>query len=163
MISLFQQPEYVHALVQPVLTHALPLGALALVMAFLLRSRRALAVALAVTFLSSAAVLPTVHFGRAGADRIQAASDEVGGQWLKVHKQRAESLLWIFVATAAAAASALVLIWKWPRLGKVLAALACTLAISASAAGAYIAKAGGQIRHREFRSKPPPAVMAEPD
>lgn len=157
MSAVFSQPEYLHILVNPILTHALPLGVLVLILAFVLHSRKAMIVALAFVFLSSVAVIPTVHYGHGGADRIEAVADGVGGQWLKIHQYRAEKLAWLFLVTAFAAAAALATVWKWQRAGRLLASVTLAFGIAASAVGGYIAWPAGKIRHREFRDGPPPA------
>ncbi len=157
MSPVFSQPEYLHVLVNPVLTHALPLGILVLIFAFVLRSRKAMVVALAFVFLSAGAVIPTVHYGHAGADRIEAVADGAGGQWLKIHQYRAEWLAWLFIVTAVAAAAGLATVWKWQRVGRILASVALAFGIAASAVSGYIAWPAGKIRHREFRDGPPPA------
>lgn len=158
MSPVFQQPEYLHVLVNPVLTHALPFGVLGLVLALFLRGRGVLVVALVVVLVSAAAVVPTVRLGHAGADRMEAVADGAGGQWLKIHEYRAEKFSWVFLATAVAAAAALAALWKCPKVGRLLAALTLGLALSATAAGAYIAWPAGKIRHREFRDGPPPSA-----
>jgi hypothetical protein len=156
MTPLLQQPEYLHVLVNPVLTHALPLGVLALIVAISLRHRAAILVALVVVLVSAAAVWPAVHYGEAGADRVQSLADGTGGQWLKIHAYRAGQWAWLFSATALAAAAAILLPLRWPRLNRPLALLTLVLAAAACAAGAYIAYPAGKIRHREFRHTPPP-------
>jgi hypothetical protein len=150
------QPEYLHVLFNPVLTHALPLGVLALIVAALLRNRAAMVVALVVVLVSAAAVWPAVHYGEAAADRVQSIADLTGGQWLKIHEYRADRWAWLFYATAIAAAAAILLPCRWTRLGRPLAGLTFLLAAAACAAGCYIAFPAGKIRHREFRHAPPP-------
>src|SRR5882672_4343604 len=99
MNELLQQPEYVHVLINPVLTHALPFAALALLVSVALRSRPAMIVALCIVFLGAATVWPTVHFGQGGYDRMKEVADLTGGERLGAHMHRAESLQWIFYAT----------------------------------------------------------------
>jgi hypothetical protein len=48
-----------------------------------------------------------------------------------------------------------VLAWKWPRTLVASSVLALVLAAASLTAGMVIAKAGGAVRHREFRSQPP--------
>jgi hypothetical protein len=50
------------------------------------------------------------------------------------------------------------LAWKWPQSLKVFAGIALALAAASLVAGLAIANAGGKIRHREFRTGPPPVV-----
>jgi len=155
--ELLQQPEYVHALLVPVLTHALPFAALGLLAALLARRRAAVVLALALVLLSAAAVWPAVHYGQLGYDRVESIADNSGGDWLAVHRHRAEENQWIFYAAAAAALAGLLLPLKWPQSALPCALLALVVALGASAVASYIAYAGGKIRHREFRTGPPPA------
>ena len=158
MRGLFSQPEYLHVLCNPVVTHVLPFGVLAMILACFLRNRRAMIVALFVVALSAAAAWPAVHYGEAAADRIQSIADTTGGQWLKIHEYRADRWAWVFYLTAGVAAAAIFLPWKWPKLGKPLTLAAFILGLIACGAGAYIAWPAGKIRHREFRTGPPPAA-----
>ena len=155
--ELLQKPEYLHLLVVPVLTHALPLVALGLLGALVARRRAAVVLALVLVFISAAAVWPAVHYGQLGYDRVKTIADDTGGDWLAIHRHRAEENQWIFYAAAAAALAALVLPLKWPRSALPLALLTLAVALGASAVASYIAYAGGKIRHREFREAPPPA------
>lgn len=158
MSGVFQQPEYLHLLANPFVTHALPVGALALVVAIFLRSRPALTVALIVVLVSAAAIIPTVRLGHAGADRIQAVADMTGGQWLAIHQYRAEKFTWAFLVTAALSAASLASLWKWPKVARLLSAATLGAALAATALSACIAWPAGKIRHRELRDAPPPAA-----
>lgn len=157
MKELLQQPEYVHTLLLPLLTHVLPFAALGLLAALVFRRRAAVVLALILVFLSASAVLPTVHYGQMGYDRVEEMADNTGDDWLAIHRHRAEENQWIFYAAAVAALAALLVPLKWPRSTLPLAVLAVVVALSASAMASYIAYAGGKVRHREFRTGPPPA------
>lgn len=158
MHQLLSQPEYLHLLVNPVLTHALPVAALALLVALIARSRGATRLALLLVAFTAGAVWPAVHYGQAGYDRLQSIADQPGGEWLDVHRHRAEQNEWLFYATAAVAVAALLAPLRWSRTATPLAALALGLALTASAVAAYIAFPAGKIRHRELRHGPPPAA-----
>ncbi|HZP60284.1 MAG TPA: hypothetical protein VFB27_08150 [Opitutaceae bacterium] len=156
MKELLQQPEYVHALLVPALTHALPFAALGLIAALIARRRAAIVLALALVFVSAAAVWPAVHYGHLGYDRVEEMADQNGDAWLTIHRHRADDNQWVFYTTAAVALAALLLPLKWPRSALPLALLAVIAALGASGIASYIAYAGGKIRHREFRTGPPP-------
>ena len=158
MNELLQQPEYVHVLLVPVLTHALPFAALGLLAALIARRRAAAVLALALVFASAAAVWPAVHYGHLGYDRVEEMADQNGDDWLAIHRHRAEENQWIFYAAALAALAAIFLPLKWPGSTLPLALLALAVALGASAMASYIAYAGGKVRHREFRTGPPPAA-----
>jgi len=66
-----------------------------------------------------------------------------------------------FRADPAVAATAIVLPRKFPKTAMPLIASTVLLTIASLAAGCYIAYAGGKIRHREFRTEPPPPKPVE--
>jgi len=156
--ELFSQPEYLHTLLVPVLTHALPLAALALLLALVTRSAPAVRLALVLVLVCAAAAWPAVHYGRAGFDRVNSMADSAGGDWLAVHRYRAEKSLAIFLVVAVAAGAALAASRWWPRGTRALNWLTVALALAACAAAARIAWPAGKVRHREFRHEPPPAA-----
>ena len=88
-------------------------------------------------------------------------ADSDGQAWLKVHNHRVDQLIYFFYATAVLAAVAIVAPLKWPRFEKRAGDHHLVLAFATVGAGAYIAYAGGRIRHREFRNEPPPSVPAD--
>ena len=158
MSELFGQPEYLHVLVIPLLTHALPLAAVGLLLALAARSPAGVRLALVLVLVGAAAAWPAVHYGRLGFDRVNSMADAAGGDWLAVHRYRAEKSAPVFYATALLAAAALVAAWKWPKGFLPLSGIALVLALAASAAAARIAWPAGKVRHREFRHDPPPAA-----
>ena len=152
-----RQPEYVHTLLNPLPIYGLGIALLGLIIALCLRSRPAQVTALVLIFVNALSVWPVVYFGERAYANILASSDEDGRAWLEEHEERAERLMYVFYALAAVAAAALLAPLKWPRVAVSLAMATALLAIGALAAGATIAHAGGKIRHREFRTVPPPA------
>jgi peptidoglycan/LPS O-acetylase OafA/YrhL len=152
------QPEYLHVLVNPVLTHALPFAAVGLLLALLGRSVPATRLALLLVLLSAAAIWPAVHYGEAGFDRVNAMADDAGGDWLAVHRYRAEKGAPVFYATALVALATLVVSWKWPKKFMPSGWLALVVAAAACVAAVRIAYPAGKIRHKEFRHGPPPAA-----
>lgn len=151
-----RQPEYVHTLLNPLPIYGLGMALLGLVIALFLKSRSAQITALVLIFISALAVWPVVHFGERAYDNILTSSDEDGRAWLEAHQERAESLMDVFYVLAAVSAAALLAPLQWPRSALPLAVLTALLAVGALGAGATIAHAGGKIRHREFRTVPPP-------
>ena len=168
MSELLGQPEYLHVLANPVLTHALPLAAVGLLLALIARGQGAIRLMLLLVLLSAAAVWPTVHYGEEGFDRVKAMTDAPGSDWLLVHRHRVEQSEWVYYVVAVLALAALAAPLKWPRTFLPLATVVLILAVAASAVGAYIAYPAGKIRHREFRHGEPSATelqaaRAEPD
>jgi hypothetical protein len=161
MSASLSQPEYLHVLLNPLLTHALPLAALGLLVALICRSRAAVRLALVLVALGGAAVWPVVHYGEDGFDRVQAMADSTGSDWLAVHRHRAEDAEWLFYVTAALALVALVAPRKWPASATPLALAALLAALAASTVAAWVAYPAGRVRHREFRHGPPPAAEVQ--
>jgi dolichol kinase len=127
-----------------------------LIIALIARARAARVVALVLVFVSTLAVWPVYHYGKAAADRILAMADSDGREWLEEHEHRAEKLIYLFYALATLAALGLAAERFAPRAAVSLTIAALVLAAATLTAGGYIASAGGRIRHREFRYVLPP-------
>lgn len=156
-----RQPEYVHTLLNPLPIYGLGIALVGLIVALIFKSRPAEVTALTLVFLSAAAAWPAARFGERAYDNILTLADEDGRAWLEAHADRAESLLYIYYCLAALAAAAIFLPRKWPRSARPLAVATLLLALVSLGAGASIAYAGGKIRHREFRTVPPPDKKTE--
>ena len=89
-------------------------------------------------------------------------ADDDGQAWLKAHVHRADQLIFLYYTLALVAAGAIFVPKQWPRTARPLVFATMLLAIVSLGAGSYIAYAGGKIRHREFRSAPPPKTEPEP-
>lgn len=152
-----QQPEYVHTLLNPLPIYGLGVALLGLIIASLLRSRSGQVTALTLVFVSAASVWPTAHYGERAYDRVLVLADDDGRAWLEAHEQRAESLMYVFYALALVALAAILVPHKWPKFAWPLTVLTMVVAMASLGVGASIAYAGGKIRHREFRTVPPPA------
>jgi uncharacterized membrane protein len=152
-----QQPEYLHALLRVFPVEGLALGILALIIALILRSRQAQITALALVFVCSASIWPVVHFGEQGYDRIESmTSSDQAHAWLEAHAYRGTKGAFVFYILAAVSLLALVVPWKFPKSALPLACATLLLSFIAMGVGAWIAYAGGQIRHSEFRYGMPP-------
>jgi hypothetical protein len=86
-------------------------------------------------------------------------ADADGQAWLKAHEDRAETLMYFYYALALMSAAAIFAPKKWPGSTRPLLYLTMLLAAVSLGAGFYIAHAGGKIRHREFRTVPPPKTL----
>ena len=151
-----RQPEYVHTLLNPLPIYGVALAVLGLVIALLLKSRSAEITALALLFICAAAAWPTARLGEAAYDNVLTLADDDGRAWLEAHADRAESLISVYYGLAALAAAAIFLPRKWPRLARPLIVATLLLALVSLGVGAAIAYRGGKIRHKEFRTVPPP-------
>jgi len=156
-----QQPEYVHTLINPLPIYGLGIGLFALIIAMFLRHRSAHITALTVIFLAATSAWPVKYYGDEAYDRVLSMSDETGSAWLAAHEDRADKFIWTFYLLAAVAAAAIVLPRKFPKTAMPLIISTLLLSVASLAAGGYIAYAGGRIRHREFRTGPPPPKPVE--
>jgi hypothetical protein len=82
--------------------------------------------------------------------------DEAGDKWLDEHMRRGEQLIYVFYAVAALSAVAIAAEFISPRSAVPLAIATFILATPNLGVGAYIAYAGGRIRHSEFPFEPAP-------
>ena len=161
MNTLLKQPEYIHT----ALNHfpligvfvALALLATALVMRHGVMTRTGLVF----VCLLALSVYPVYAFGESGYDRVLSMADEPGAGFLKYHAAMAHRWVFLYYATAAAAAAALAISWKWPKVIPIAGVITLLLGVASLVAGIQIAEAGGKIRHREFRTGPPPVIQEE--
>jgi len=156
MIAHLSKPEYVHVLLNPLPVYGLAVGMLGLVIALLLRNRAARVTAVALVMLSAASAWPVYHYGEAGYDRVKAMVDEEGDKWLEEHMRRGEKLIYAFYLVALLSASAIIAEFAWPKAAVPIAIVTLIVATGNIGVGAYIAQAGGRVRHKEFRFQAPP-------
>ena len=157
------QPEYIHVLINPLPVYGLLIAVIGLIIALIQRSRTAQMATLSLVVLCGLIAWPVVHYGEAGYDRVLSMTDDQGGAWLKVHEHRADELVWAFYVLAGLAGAAIFAPMKWPKTSGALALVTLICSFAVLGIGAYIAHAGGKIRHREFRNEPAPPVPAEHD
>ena len=153
---MLDQPEYVHAITNHLPLIGLLVAMLALIAALVTRDRIAMLIGLALVGLLALSAWPVYHYGEEGYDRVLSMADDAGGKFLEQHKALAERWIFLYFVTAGVAGLGFMLAWKWPRTLVFSSILALVLAAASLAAGMVIAKAGGAVRHREFRVEPPP-------
>jgi hypothetical protein len=156
-----RQPEYIHVLLNPLPVYGLLVGWVGLVIGLALRSRHAQIATLSLVLLSSISAWPVYEFGQQAYDRVLSMTDEDGEAWLDEHMHRAEDFIWVFYVLAALSAFAIAAPIKWPKSSVPLAVAVILLGAVTLGSGAYIAYAGGRVRHREFRNEPPPPKRSE--
>jgi hypothetical protein len=157
ILAHLKQPEYIHVLLNPLPIYGIALGALALVIAMLLRNRRAQITALILVFIGAGSTIPVIHYGDAGYDVIESdISSDQADAWLDAHGQRALRAAPAFDALIALSLVALLIPWKWPKSALALNSLTLALAIVDFGLAGWIGYAGGQAMHKEFRSGLPP-------
>lgn len=154
---MLEQPEYVHVVLNHLPLIGLLVAMLALVAGLVTRDRTATLVGLVLVGLLALSAWPVYHYGEEAYDRVLSMTDEAGGKYLQYHRDLAERWIFLYFVTAGVAGLGFALAWKWPRTLVWSSILALVLAAASLAAGAFIAKAGGPIRHREFRVWKPPA------
>lgn len=157
-----QQPEYLHVLLNPLPVYGLMIALFGLIAATYLRSRGGQLAGLVLIFATALSIWPVVYHGDQAYDRVLSMADNDGQAWLKAHVHRADQLVYFYYALALVSAAAIFAPKKWPRTARPLVWLTMLLAIVSLGAGVYIAYAGGKIRHREFRTVPPPQTEVEP-
>jgi len=148
-------------LLNPLPVYGLLIAWIGLIIALILKTRRAQLAALVLVVTSSVSAWPVYEFGQQAYDRVLSMTDEDGHAWLDEHKDRAEDLIWIFYALAVLSAIAIAAPIKWPKTSSSLVIAVILLGAAALGSGSYIAYAGGKIRHREFRNIPPPPIRSE--
>lgn len=153
---MLDQPEYVHAVTNHLPLIGLLVAMLALIAALVMKDRTATLIGLALVCLVALSAWPVYHYGEQGYDRVLSMADDAGGKFLEHHKALAERWIFLYFVTAGAAGLGYLLALKWPRTLVFSCVLALVLAAASLAAGMAIAKAGGAVRHREFRFQPPP-------
>jgi hypothetical protein len=161
LVRDLRQPEYIHVLLNPLPVYGLLVGWIGLVIGLTLRSRRAQIATLSLVLLSSISAWPVYEFGQQGYDRVLSMTDEAGEAWLDEHMHRAEDLIWVFYVLAALSAFAIAVPINWPKSSMPLAVAVILLGAVTLGSGAYIAYAGGRVRHREFRNETPPPKRSE--
>jgi hypothetical protein len=144
-------PEYVHVLLNPLPVYGAAIGVLVLGIALLARSKPAQLAGLWVVILSTALVWPVAHYGQNAYKGIREKADEPGQGWLDEHMERAERTAYVFYGTAVLGLVALVARKKFPKAATPLTIVTLVAGMVSLGAGGWISKAGGQIRHPEFR------------
>lgn len=115
-------------------------------------------IALVLLFMGTAGGLLTYWLGEHAYKPVRGLADEMGQDWLDVHMERAEQVIWLFWLAAASALAAVVMNWRKVRFALAAALLAASLGAATLAASGWIADAGGKIRHPEIRGNSVPPV-----
>jgi hypothetical protein len=158
--TLQRQPEYIHVLINPLPIYGLAMSWIGLLIGFFLHSRPAQLATLVLTLISAASAWPVYEFGEQGYDRVLSMSDDAGQAWLDEHQHRGEQLIYFFYALAALSAVAIIVPIKWPKTSAPLVIGTILLGVIVLGMSGYIAYAGGKVRHKEFRTEPPPKKPA---
>jgi hypothetical protein len=158
---LLEQPEYIHAAINHFPLIGVFIAILALIASLIARSKPATLISLGLLAATCLSIWPVVEYGEAGFDRVLSMADDPGQAFLKYHSQLAHRWIILYYISASVAALTMILTWKWPQILLPGSLLTVLLALGSLVAGIYIAQAGGEIRHREFRFGPTPQVQED--
>ena len=150
----FFSAEHVHVMLNHLPVIGLAMAILALALALMHHSRKTEIIALILVLVAAIGALPVNLTGQRAYKTIRGVADEDGAAWLDAHMDRAETAAPAFYLLATLAAAALFVPHKWPRATRPLAISTLALAALCAGLGGWIALAGGQIRHQEFRAGP---------
>ena len=114
------------------------MGALALAISLVLRSRAAQITALILTLFAGVSAYPVLVSGQRAYKTTRGMSDDAGAEALDEHMDRAEKAIVAFYFMAVLALAGLLDPIKWSKAGLPVC-------------GIYIAQPGYRIRHPEFR------------
>src|SRR4029077_7623342 len=151
MMHHMSQPEYVHVLLNPMPLYGMAAGAFLLVWSRLRHSEEFPEGALIWIILVAVGTGLAAYFGEEGYENVGVIADAHGNRWLAHHKERAETLMYIFYLAGFCALSSL-----WAQHRRLASArhwvtLTFALTVLSIGAAAWISHAGGQIMHAEFR------------
>ena len=162
-LDLLKKPEYLHVMLNHLPIYGTVLGALALAISLILRSRAAQITALILTVIAGASAYPVLVTGQRAYKAIRGMADDAGADVLDEHMDRAEKTIGVFCFLAALAIAGLLVPIKWPKSAVPLAALTLVVAIFCSGIAVYIAQPGGRVRHPEFRPSETSTPASETD
>ncbi len=148
-------PEYLHVVLNHLPLFGLLIGGALLLASLIRKSGELRGAALVVVALAGLSAWPTAEAGDAGYDRVLSMSNPDGQKWLKAHASRADWALPVVYTTTALAVAALIAFRKKPTLATPLSIVTLLCVVVSLALLGWVARAGGQIRHPEFRSGPP--------
>jgi len=114
-LDLLKKPEYMHVVLNHLPIYGTILGALALTISLILRSRGAQITALILTLFAGASAYPVFVTGQRAYKTIRGLSDDPGADWLDEHMDRAEMTIGVFYFLAALAVAGLLVPIKWPK------------------------------------------------
>jgi hypothetical protein len=150
------QPEYLHVLLNHLPVTGLGIATLSLLISLIVKNRVSIMISLALIFLCALSAWPVVLTGDKGYDNVYAVADDDGEAYLDHHMELGERWSKMFYATSLIAAAAFFVFWGSPKYGTVFAWIVLVMALISIGAGAVIAETGGRVRHKEFRTGPPP-------
>ena len=149
-LDILNKPEYIHVVLNHLVIYGTILGALALAVSLILRSRTAQITALIVTLIAAASAYPVLVSGQRAYKTIRGLTDDAGAEALDEHMDRAEKTIGVFYLLALFALAGLVVPIKWPKTGLPLTATTLVLALVCFGLSLYIAQEGVEYGIRNF-------------
>jgi len=151
MMHHMSQPEYVHVLLNPMPLYGMAAGAFLLVWSRIRHPEEFPEGVLIWIILVAIITGLAVYFGERGLENVGVIADAHGNRWLARHKERAETLMYIFYLTGFSALGALFTQRRNPLVALRLVWLTLLLTFVSMGAASWISHAGGQVMHAEFR------------
>lgn len=156
-------PAHSHLLTNHIPIFVTLSGLLVLGLGFWWKNREVRRAALLLLLVGIAGGLVTYWLGQQAYKPVRGLADEVGQDWLDLHMERAEGVVWLYWLGALGALTALVMNWRESRFALPAAIVAGALGTATLGASGWIADAGGKIRHPEIRgAMHSPIVEAAP-
>src|SRR6266478_7188507 len=100
-LDLLKKPEYIHVVLNHLPIYGTMLGALALAISLILRSRAAQITSLILKLLAGASAYPVLVTGQRAYKAIRSMADDTGAEALDEHMDRAEKTIGVFYFLAA--------------------------------------------------------------
>jgi hypothetical protein len=151
MMHHLSQPEYVHVLLNPMPLYGMAAGAFLLVWSRIRHAEEFPEGVLIWIILVAMITGLAVYFGEKGLENVGVIADAHGNRWLARHKERAETLMYIFYLTGFSALGALFTQRRKPHVARRLVWVTLLLTFASMGAASWISHAGGQVMHAEFR------------
>lgn len=160
LIEALKHPEYVHVLLNPIPGYVLPVGLVLLLISLVHKKLELQRAALWILVFVGIAAWPIWYFGHQAYGHLGEALTEEAKQWANVHVQRADRFVYSLYLTGLLGLAAIFLPRRFPKTAKPLAMTALIVGVAAFGFTSWISRAGGEIRHSEFRTGQPPAAPA---
>lgn len=167
MGSLLLSPEHLHVAVNHLPLVGIAATCVPLIYALVRRERHTLRVGFLMCVIFGASVAAAMFTGDAAQDEIQHGGqldsllDAQGREWLHVHEDRADTGAIVLYTTGMSGLVGLLVLGMYPKRALWVGMVSLILCIVSVATMIWVADAGGNIRHPEFRSGIAPSRAAE--
>ena len=155
-IDLLADPAYRHMLLNHLPIVGLAVALLVLLIGLVTQQAALQFTGLGLVGITAGAAWPVAQYGDAAYPAIYDGLDGHGRAWLDYHAEVAETWLPVLYGTTVAAVSALALGIAKRALLNWAAILVLVMGCASFTGAAIVGKAGGQVKHPEFRLTDPP-------